>query len=306
MNSKLDLKTGLRRTPAATDLSRASPRRGDGRSPEHYDSGSIAPDAAVKQMVRQAKARGYLTHAEVDARLVASELTSEQMEDVLAMLHDMGIHTIAAEDAESDADEKKPDEEGEMDGVRVEPVVKPVAIAAKAEAGERTDDAVRVYLREIGSRELLSREGEIAIAKRIEAGREAIIAALCESPLTFQAMIVWRDELNAGRTLLRDIIDLEETYAGPDAKGWNSLAPVPGEADEPPAAGQAVDAAIPATAASHGTTSGSSAGGLTGETATAADTDRGEDDGEDVVPLAAIEAALKPKVFATLEDRRHL
>src|SRR5262249_26036069 len=84
---------------------------------------------------------------------------------------------------------------------------------------ERTDDPVRMYLREMGTVELLSREGEIAIAKRIEAGREAMIAGLCESPLTFQAIIIWRDELNEGKIFLRDIIDLEATYAGPDAKG---------------------------------------------------------------------------------------
>src|SRR5690606_19536034 len=83
---------------------------------------------------------------------------------------------------------------------------------------DRTDDPVRMYLREMGSVELLSREGEIAIAKRIEAGRETMIEGLCESPLTFQAIIIWRDQLAAGEILLRDIIDLEATYAGPDAK----------------------------------------------------------------------------------------
>src|SRR5205085_5325548 len=89
----------------------------------------------------------------------------------------------------------------------------------KSEPGERTDDPVRMYLREMGTVELLSREGEIAIAKRIEAGREAMIAGLCESPLTFQAIIIWRDELNEAKIFLRDIIDLEATYAGPEAKG---------------------------------------------------------------------------------------
>src|SRR6202044_216902 len=100
----------------------------------------------------------------------------------------------------------------------VEVQQKTPAETKKSEPGERTDDPVRMYLREMGSVELLSREGEIAIAKRIEAGREAMIAGLCESPLTFQAIIIWRDELNDGKILLRDIIDLEATYAGPDAK----------------------------------------------------------------------------------------
>ena len=100
----------------------------------------------------------------------------------------------------------------------VEAKPKSLATAEKKEPSERTDDPVRMYLREMGSVELLSREGEIAIAKRIEAGREAMIAGLCESPLTFQAIIIWRDELNEGKVFLRDIIDLEATYAGPDAR----------------------------------------------------------------------------------------
>src|SRR2546429_304849 len=101
----------------------------------------------------------------------------------------------------------------------------------KSEPGERTDDPVRMYLREMGTVELLSREGEIAIAKRIEAGREAMIAGLCESPLTFQAIIIWRDELNEGKIFLRDIIDLEATYAGPDAKNNMNPALIAAPAD---------------------------------------------------------------------------
>src|SRR5215472_13717430 len=114
-----------------------------------------------------------------------------------------------------EADEEAESESGEL----VEVQQKVPGKAEAKEPTERTDDPVRMYLREIGSVELLSREGEIAIAKRIEAGREAMIAGLCESPLTFQAIIIWRDELNEGKVLLRDIIDLEATYAGPDAKG---------------------------------------------------------------------------------------
>ena len=115
------------------------------------------------------------------------------------------------------------------------------AKAEKSEPAERTDDPVRMYLREMGSVELLSREGEIAVTKRIEAGREAMIAGLCESPLTFQAIIIWRDELNDGKAFLRDIIDLEATYAGPDPKAMPAV-PVPGAQRE----GEAIVAVTPA------------------------------------------------------------
>src|SRR6201997_5558983 len=140
-------------------------------------------DAAVKKLIRNAKKRGYVTHEQINSVLPSEEVNSEQIEDVLALFSEMGINVVETK-----------------------------------EPTERTDDPVRMYLREMGSFELLSREGEIAIAKRIEAGREAMIAGLCESPLTFQAVIIWRDELNEGKVFLRDIIDLEATYAGPDAK----------------------------------------------------------------------------------------
>ena len=133
------------------------------------------------------------------------------------MLSDMGINVSEAEDADSE-EETKEEAEDETDNELVEVTQKAVTEVKKSEPGERTDDPVRMYLREMGTVELLSREGEIAIAKRIEAGREAMIAGLCESPLTFQAIIIWRDELNEGKIFLRDIIDLEATYAGPDAK----------------------------------------------------------------------------------------
>src|SRR5205823_7781288 len=117
------------------------------------------------------------------------------------------------------SEREEPEEEAEAEGGELVEVQQKVPVKAEAkEPAERTDDPVRMYLREMGSVELLSREGEIAIAKRIEAGREAMIAGLCESPLTFQAIIIWRDELNEGKIFLRDIIDLEATYAGPDAK----------------------------------------------------------------------------------------
>ena len=172
-------------------------------------------------MIRSARKRGYVTHDQINALLSLEEVKSEQIEDILAVFSEMGVNVVETEEAEPEdgsAREEFDDEEEESEGELVE--VKP-KLPAKTEAKEpsgRTDDPVRMYLREMGTMELLSREGEIAIAKRIEAGREAMIAGLCESPLTFQAIIIWRDELNEGKVFLRDIIDLEATYAGPDAK----------------------------------------------------------------------------------------
>src|SRR3982075_2835088 len=142
------------------------------------------------------------------------------------MLNDMGINTGERDEAEPDEEEKAAEEaeEEETEGELVEVIRKVPTEVKKLEPGERVDDPVRMYLREMGTVELLSREGEIAVAKRIEAGRETIIAGLCESLLTFQAIIIWRDELNEGKIFLRDIIDLEATYAGPDAK--NNMNPL--------------------------------------------------------------------------------
>src|SRR6195952_497152 len=166
-------------------------------------------DAAVKKMIKQAKKRGFVTFDQLNEVLPSDTTSPEQIEDIMSMLSDMGINVSEAEDSDSD---------DETDNELVEVTQKAVTEVKKSEPGERTDDPVRMYLREMGTVELLSREGEIAIAKRIEAGREAMIAGLCESPLTFQAIIIWRDELNEGKIFLRDIIDLEATYAGPDAK----------------------------------------------------------------------------------------
>jgi RNA polymerase primary sigma factor len=174
-------------------------------------------DAAVKKLIRTAKKRGYVTHDEINAVLPSEEVNSEQIEDVLAMFSEMGVNVIETEEA-NDEDREEADDEPEGENELVEVQQKVPAKAETKEPTERTDDPVRMYLREMGSVELLSREGEIAIAKRIEAGREAMIAGLCESPLTFQAVIIWRDELNENKIFLRDIIDLEATYAGPDAK----------------------------------------------------------------------------------------
>jgi RNA polymerase primary sigma factor len=173
-------------------------------------------DAAVKRMIKQAKARGYVTLDELNAVLPSDEVTSDQIEDIYGMLAEMGITVVESE------------EETENLAAKVEEETSTSTEIMKVDApklpADRTDDPVRMYLREMGAVELLSREGEIAIAKRIEAGRETMIAGLCESPLTFQAIIIWRDELNEGKILLRDIIDLEATYAGPDAKQNQSVA----------------------------------------------------------------------------------
>jgi RNA polymerase primary sigma factor len=176
-------------------------------------------DAAVKRMIKTAKARGYVTLDELNAVLPSDEVTSDQIEDIYGMLAEMGITVVESEEETENVVAKVEEESGSTEIMKVD--------APKLPA-DRTDDPVRMYLREMGAVELLSREGEIAIAKRIEAGRETMIAGLCESPLTFQAIIIWRDELNEGKILLRDIIDLEATYAGPDAKQNQAVAtPMP-------------------------------------------------------------------------------
>ncbi|HEX4181212.1 MAG TPA: RNA polymerase sigma factor RpoD [Caulobacteraceae bacterium] len=163
-------------------------------------------DAGVKKFIKQAKARGYVTMDELNKVLPSEEVTSEAIEDTLAMLSEMGVNVVEAEE-----DGEAAEGAGEV-AVREESAV--AETAAKESAYDRTDDPVRMYLREMGSVELLSREGEIAIAKRIEAGRDTMIRGLCESALTFEAIMVWREELGGGRILLREVIDLEQTYGG--------------------------------------------------------------------------------------------
>src|ERR1700758_5562631 len=181
-------------------------------------------DAAVKKMIKQAKKRGFVTFDQLNEVLPSDTTSPEQIEDIMSMLSDMGINATEADEADSEEEKDEAGADDDTDNELVEVTQKAVTEVKKSEPGERTDDPVRMYLREMGTVELLSREGEIAIAKRIEAGREAMIAGLCESPLTFQAIIIWRDELNEGKIFLRDIIDLEATYAGPDAK--NNLNPI--------------------------------------------------------------------------------
>src|SRR5215831_18769495 len=168
-------------------------------------------DAAITKLIRSAKKRGYVTHDQINSVLPSEEVNSEQIEDVLAVFREMGVNVVETQETSKEGAEprEEADEEGESEGGDLVEVKEPT---------ERTDDPVRMYLREMSPVKLLSREGEIAIAKRIEGGRQALIAGLCESPLTFQAIIIWRDELNEGKVFPRDIIDLEATYAGPDAE----------------------------------------------------------------------------------------
>src|SRR6267378_2531412 len=283
-------------------------------------------DAAVKKMIKQAKKRGFVTFDQLNEVLPSDTTSPEQIEDIMSMLSDMGINVSEAEDSDSD-EETKEEAEDETDNELVEVTQKAVTEVKKSEPGERTDDPVRMYLREMGTVELLSREGEIAIAKRIEAGREAMIAGLCESPLTFQAIIIWRDELNEGKIFLRDIIDLEATYAGPDAK--NNLNPallaVPlGPDGQPLVAANGNGEAMPAAAAalSAQATPAHVAPPAAPPTATpfrpepavepaegeekdpaeaAAESDMDDDEFENQMSLAAIEAELKPKVVETFD-----
>jgi len=183
-------------------------------------------DAGVKKFIKQAKARGYVTMDELNKVLPSEEVTSEAIEDTLAMLSEMGVNVV---EAEEDADG------GEV-AVREETAV---VETAKEQAYDRTDDPVRMYLREMGSVELLSREGEIAIAKRIEAGRDTMIRGLCESALTFEAIMVWREELGSGRILLREVIDLEQTYGGANAGGGEMGGEAAEAADEESEDGEA-------------------------------------------------------------------
>lgn len=269
-------------------------------------------DSAVKKMIKQAKKRGYVTFDQLNEVLPSESTSPEQIEDIMAMLSEMGINVTEQEEAAEEEEKSEDDGDDESDGELVEVTQKSVTEVKKSEPGERTDDPVRMYLREMGSVELLSREGEIAIAKRIEAGREAMIAGLCESPLTFQAIIIWRDELNGGKIFLRDIIDLEATYAGPDAK--NNIAagmnpemgpgigePLPASAQQNGGAVAAPPAAPPAATPFRP----QPAAGMEAEkdpAEAAAEADMEDDDFENAMSLAAIEAELKPKVMESFDN----
>ena len=282
-------------------------------------------DGAVRELVRSAKKRGYVTHDQINSVLPSEQVNSKQIEDVLAMFSEMGVNVIETDETskegekpreEGEEQREEPDEEAESEGGELVEVQQKVPAKSEAkEPTERTDDPMRMYLCEMRSVKLLSREGEIAIAKRIEAGREAMIAGLCESPLTFQAIIIWRDELNEGKIFLRDIIDLEATYAGPDAKAMPAP-PVLGP-DGQPVAQPAVVAAMPGApvlvqtaappaappAATPFKSEPARADGEEGETAEAVpgEGEFDDDDMENSLSLAAIEAELKPKVVETFD-----
>ncbi len=276
-------------------------------------------DAAVKRMIKVSKKRGFVTHQELNSVLPSQEVSSEQIEDILAMLSDMGINVVESDDTDPEAREETAEADEEEEGGDLIEAARsvPAKLDKPSEPIDRTDDPVRMYLREMGAVELLSREGEIAIAKRIEAGREAMIAGLCESPLTFQAIIIWRDELNDAKALLRDIIDLEATYAGPDAKAapkveidpaaLGAAAGAPFAAARPfgapgaPAPSVAPFQGRPAPAPFQAPPRGEremageeGAEGADGAMPTEADFD---DDLESNISLSAMEAELKPRVL---------
>ena len=252
---------------------------GETAAPEQQSDGPLLDlsDAAVKRMIKLAKKRGYVTYDELNEVLPSEEFSSEQIEDVLGQFSEMGINVVESEEAEEGEKPEAEEEEAESGDLVETSQARAVVVreTTTKEPTDRTDDPVRMYLREMGSVELLSREGEIAIAKRIEAGREAMIAGLCESPLTFQAIIIWRDELVEGRVLLRDIIDLEATYAGPEGKG----AP-------------RIDGEVEAEAEGEGETP-------EGETPP---DDLDDDDMENNVSLSAMESELKPRVLETFDS----
>ena len=255
---------------------------------------------AVKKMVTKGRERGYITYEELNAALPADQVSSEQIEDVLAQLSEMGINVVEGEEQEETPSS------GEAAATPAEPAPGNVV---EEDLG-RTDDPVRMYLREMGSVELLSREGEIAIAKRIETGRERMIGSICESPLTIRAIIEWRDALKDERMLLRDIIDLDATHGRPEAEATAAsgvVQPENGSAAQPDgAAAQAagpVDAAGTAATAGPGAPAGPAAPGAAGPAAASeSDDDSDEDDPENTLSLAAMEAKLKPEVLLLFDE----
>ncbi|EYD75924.1 RNA polymerase sigma factor RpoD [Rubellimicrobium mesophilum DSM 19309] len=247
------------------------------------DDGDISLDmsqAAVKKMIAEARERGYITYDQLNAVLPPDQVSSDQIEDVMSMLSEMGIQVTEEEESE--------EVEEELQGSREVAVVggnRDVALAgAETEKLDRTDDPVRMYLREMGSVELLSREGEIAIAKRIEAGRNTMIAGLCESPLTFHAITIWRDELLSEDILLRDVIDLEATF-GTQLDTDQDMEPLV----------DAGDVSSASRASSSGPEFDADGNPIVRE-------DEEEDDDQSNMSLAAMEATLKPRVLETLES----
>ncbi len=233
--------------------------------------------AAVKKMIAEAREKGYITYDQLNQVLPPDQVSSEQIEDVMSMLSEMGINIIEDEEAEEE-------EQKSTAVVDTSSAARGVALSSGAsEKLDRTDDPVRMYLREMGSVELLSREGEIAIAKRIEAGRNTMILGLCESPLTFQAITIWRDELLSEDILLRDVIDLETTFG--DQMGEE-------EGEGAPVAEAANVASAPKKEAEQE---------LDADGNPIAKDDDDDEDEQANMSLAAMEAALKPRVLETLD-----
>ena len=233
--------------------------------------------AAIKKILARGKERGYLTYDELNAALPQDQVSSEQIEDTMTMLSELGVNLIESEESEepaaAEADEADSEVRGNLDDDDI----------------GRTDDPVRMYLREMGSVELLSREGEIAIAKRIEAGREMMIGGICENPLTIRAIIDWRDALNEGKMLLRDIIDLDATYGsgGFEQVPADTVVITPSEAEADPE---------PKAETLNGEDPPAELVGIEGELAVE------EAEGEESsVSLAAMEAQLKPSALATFD-----
>ncbi len=238
--------------------------------------------AAVKKMIAEARVKGYITYDQLNTVLPPEQVNSEQIEDVMSMLSEMGINIIEDEEAEEEGENA--DKGGATDLVEATGSRDVAVSTTSAEKLDRTDDPVRMYLREMGSVELLSREGEIAIAKRIEAGRNTMISGLCESPLTFQAITIWRDELLDEEILLRDVIDLDATFG-------NTMEEE--ETEEPVAGAPAADGT---TAEKKEKEQEYDADG----NPIATDDDDDEDEQANM-SLAAMEAALKPRVLETLD-----
>ncbi|MFO1016863.1 MAG: RNA polymerase sigma factor RpoD [Hyphomonadaceae bacterium] len=259
-------------------------------------------DAAVKKMIKAAKTRGFVTHEELNKVLPSEEFSSEQIEDVMSQLSEMGINVV---DNEEEGEAAEEDTSNKAVATREDG--KPPVTNTREDA-DRTDDPVRMYLREMGSVELLSREGEIAIAKRIEAGRDAMIRGLCESPLTFEAIMVWRDELREQKILLRDIIDLEATYGAEmgivpqSAPGVNAdglVDPEQAKIEIAEAERKKAEAAAARLAPKPAPT-GDEEERDPGEAAAEADADSEFDD-EQAISMSAMEAELKEGVMSTLD-----
>ena len=286
-------------TKATKTTKKAKASKTEAKS-ENIKDNNVAPDAPLldltgapmKKLIRAAKKRGFVTYEDINKTMPNEEISSEQIEDIMAMFSSMGINVVDEEEAEETASKSK-----------AVATAKGTAVATNSNAragSDRTDDPVRMYLREMGTVELLSREGEISIAKRIEAGLETMLEGLCESPLTFQAIIIWRDQLSEDEILLRDIIDLDATYAGPDAKQVASNAV---DKDGKPIE-ETIIAPVITPAIARSNAIGEGIVNADGELTQAAKDAKDEEDEEEYeanLSISAMEAELKPQVVETFD-----